>query len=201
VTFDDLMPYILPQAKGCPAEVDIFNARLAAIELCQQALIWREYQPEILTVADQTSYLFTPAADQQICKLLSLTLSGSPVAVVDPAKGAVLDAGDTQWTYAYAGLRSFELRPAQVADLPIITYCAVAPSIAAETIPDDFMRYAEQLARGALSRLLMNAGRDYGDPRLAFDYRRQWEDDIGDARSDAFRGFARTNPRVVASWM
>lgn len=197
---DDLLPYILPKAKGCPALVATLNARLAAIELCRKAMIWREYQTSTPTVALQTAYAYTPAANQQVCKLLSLTLAGEDVDVLDPAAGKMLDTAGQVGPYAYGGFIGFELHPAQEADLAIVTYSVVAPSIAATTIPDSMGRYAEEIANGALSRILAEKDKSYSDPNGAVLAMGLWAQAIDDAKTDAMEGFARVTTRTGKAW-
>lgn len=200
MTLEDFFPYLMPQAKGLAEPVAEFNIRLAIIELCQKALIWREYQTAITTDGLATAFAYTPAAGQQVAKLLSLTLEGSDITVVAPDKGKRLDASGASDCYAYGGFSKFELRPLQVAGLDIITYSAVAPSITATTVPDKFGRYAELIGIGALWRVQTTAGRDYSNPAAAQFNKDRWDDCVNGAKTDAFIGFSRTAPRTSASW-
>lgn len=201
MTFDDFLPYILPWAKGCPEVTAVFNARLAATELCRKALIWREYQDAILTVAGQTGYEFEPSEQRQhVVKLLSGTLGGLPVEVVDAQTGKLRDEAGYSNNYAYGTFSGFELRPVPVAGLSIITYSAVVPSGDTKNLPDSFERYAEAIAHGALSRILMAKGKDYSDPAGAIENKMAWDEDIADAKTDADQGFARTTQRTGKVW-
>lgn len=200
MTFDDLLPFVLPHVSHCPDVTAIFQLRQAAIEFCDRALVWREYQDPIETIDGQTAYAYTPADGQRISKLLSLTFNGCDVGVVDPQTGKDNDRCGETCTYAYGTFGGFELRPAQAAGLPIITYCAVAPSLSATDIPDEFQRYAEMLGHGALWRLFGTAKRDYTDAAMAASYKGMWDAEVGTAASQAFRGFSRSNPRARASW-
>ena len=85
-------------------------------------------------------------------------------------------------------------------DLPIVTFCAVCPTLTAEIVSDDMARFAAQIGRGALASLLATKNRDYTDKAGAVDYARQWLDDIAEARSHALKGFSRSYPRTRASW-
>lgn len=193
---DDFLPYILPQAKDCPAIVAVFNTRLAIIELCRESLIWREYQTSVPTVVNQTAYAFGLAAGQQACKLISATLAGEYVDIVDPEGGKARDAAGYVRTYAYGTLGGFEFHPAQAAGLSIVTYCAVAPSIAGNTVTDAMGRYAEQIANGALARILSAKDKAYSDTAGAARAQVLWNDAIADAKSDAYNGFARVTRRT-----
>lgn len=200
MTLDDFLPYIMHKAKGCPAVLATLNARLAVIELCRKALIWREHQTSTPTVALQTAYAYTPAANQQVVKLLSMTLAGEDVPVLDPAMGKALDTAANGGPYAYGGLIGFELHPAQEAGLAVITYSVVAPSITATTVPDSMGRYVEEIANGALSRILAEKDKEYSDPNGAALAMGLWMQAIDSAKTDAMEGFSRVTTRTGKVW-
>ena len=196
----DLLPYILPRAKGCPEIVALFNARLAITELCQKSMIWREYQDPQLTMANITAYEWDVDASQQVCTLLGLTLDGIDVDIVDPATGKARDSRNWLSNYAYGTFTGFELRPAQVAGLRVVTYCAVAPSITADTVPDALSQYVEAIATGTLYRLYKSKDKDYSDPSGAMLALGEWNEAIADAKADALTGFARATTRTSKVW-
>lgn len=197
MTLDDFLPYILPHAKGCSEPIAVLNARSAIIELCREALIWREYQTSVPTVALQTAYAYAPAAGQQVCKLIGVTLNGEYVEVTDPAEGKNRDTANMTANYAYGTFTGFELRPAQLAALPIVTYSAVAPSITATTVSDALGRYVELIGQGALARILGAKDKSYTDKGGADDAMGAWLDGIATAKGDALRGFSRVAVRTA----
>lgn len=200
MTLNDFLPLILPRVKGCPDILATFNTRMAIIELCQKALIWREYQDPITTAALTTAYDFEVPNGQQVFKLLSLTLGGTEVSVVDPNTGKTMDAlGETR-PYAYGAFSGFELRPAQEAGLQVVTYSVVAPTFTATTIPDSMSRYMEAIANGALSRILMTNSKEYGDMAGAAVAKALWDDAIAEAKNDALTGFSRSTVRTSKVW-
>lgn len=199
MNLSDFLPYVLPHAPGLSSPMAQLNIRLAIIELCRKALIWRAYQTRIIANGLTTSFSYTPVAGQQVVKLLSLTFNDVDIRVVDPELGKRLDNSVFTDAYAYGGFSGFELRPAQTGD--IVTYSVVAPSLAATTVPDEFARYAEDIGRGALWRVQATAGKEYSNKAEAVINKSLWEESIDSAKTDAFIGFSRTAPRVRASWM
>lgn len=200
MTLDDLLPYVLPHASGCPDIIAKQAIRLAAIELCTKSGIWREYQIPVITVALQTSYAYSLDLNQQVTKLRSLTLDGVDVDLVEPAIGKERDqCGDTG-PYAYGGFSGFELHPAQEAGMSIVTYSEVAPSMTATTLPDGLSRYMEGLAQGALSRILTAKDKQYSDPAGAANAQAQWAGVVAGAVSDAMAGFSRATMRTTKVW-
>lgn len=199
MTLDDFLPYILPRAKGCPDYLAKRETRLAIIDFCEKSLIWRAYQPAILSVIDQTAYDYTPAADQQVMQLLGMTLAGEPVDVVDPTIGKDRDAAGHTQTYAYGTFTGFEIRPAPAAaGLEIVTYAAVAPSITATTVPDALSKYIEGISAGALARVLLGDKDDpYHDPDKAGIATGVYDAAVNKARQDALTGSARVKIRTA----
>lgn len=204
MTLDDFMPYILPHAKGCSALLATQKLRLAIIELCRRSLIWRETQNTVNSVLNQTAYAYgVPggASGHQVMKLLNCYVNGAEIEVVEADKAKRLNDAGSVCSYAYGTLAGFEIRPAPgAANIPIVTYGAVAPSLAATTVPDGLGRYIEGIAKGALFRLHSTPDLECTDATAAGDALRQWERCIADATCDAIQGFARTAPRVAPSW-
>lgn len=197
MVFDDLYPYIKPHAHGVPGLVVDHNLRAAAIELCRKALIWKEYQFPVNTIGGTTAYAYAPEPEQQVVKLISMTVDGLDVPVVSPEDGRDRDRRGNLGPYAYGTFAGFELRPAPADALSIITFAAIAPGLAVTELPDSFARYAEALAHGALLRILSEPKKDWSNPGLAGVYEKMWDIDIGTARNDATSGNARTVQRTA----
>lgn len=197
----DLLPYVIPRAKGCPEVVATFNLRLAAIELCNRTSIWRDEMAN--HTGDGTSRFFgyVPNPDHQVVKLLNVFVGGREVPLVPPGDGFALDAAGSSRDYAYGRMGGFTLNPAPALNANIVTRCVLAPAADTESLPDSMWNYAEALAGGALSRILMSSGRDYSDPRLAVEFRNRWEDDIGTVKVEAHRGGAKAVTRTKPQWM
>lgn len=200
MTLDDLLPHVLPHVKQCPNDTARFHLREAAIDFCERSLVWQEFQTPVPTVAGQTTYAYAPAVGQRVVKLLGATLNGIRTSVLDPVTGRHLGGSSSTATYLQGRMDGFEIHPAQAAGLPIVTLAAVCPTRAVDSLPASFERYTAQLARGACARIMMIANQPFSAPVRAKDLEQQFESDIGDARMEAVRGFARTSPRTTASW-
>ena len=194
MTLDDLLAFVLPHVKFCPNAVARFHIRQAVIKLCEGSLVWREYQTAVATVADQTAYSYATAAGQRVAKLLSATIDGKDLIVSDPTLGAA--SGSSQ-ARIFGGMSGFEVRPAPAAGSSIITFAAVAPTLAATTIPDGFAQFAEEVGRGARASIMLVPDEKFTNLTLGAGLQQAFEEvDIPKVRSKAFRGFARSNPRT-----
>lgn len=201
MTLDDFLPYVLPLAKGCSEPLAKQRLRLAIIDLCKRSMVWREFQTSVPTVLNQTAYAYAPATGQQVLELLEVKLNGIEVPVVSADEGKALDNANTIYTYAYGKLGGFELRPAQAAAQPIVTYSVVGPALTANTVPDAFGKYVEGIAAGALARLYATPGMEFTNAQAAGIYAGLFESTVGDATDDAMKGAARVPKRVAASWL
>lgn len=208
MTLDDFLPYVLTRAKGCPTPIALLNIRLALIEFCSKTLLWREYQSGVTTVANQTAYNYAPAAGQSVSMLLSMqvyaagsTTDYDDIDIVAAEVGKLRDSAGYTQDYAYGTLQGFELRPARDAGLRIVTYSVVTPTLSGTTVPDAFSQYAEDIANGALSRLLAMKDKEYTDIAGAASSKTAWESAIADAKNDALTGSARTTVRSTKVWM
>lgn len=200
MNLDAFLPFVLPSAKGCPDHVAAFAIRNAIIELCRGALVWVDSQPPIASVAGLQTYDFSMGAQQQAVKLLAVKVNHLSLQIVEPSHGqALLDVGSSE-SFAFGQSSRFTVNPTFTDDLPIVTRCAVCPTLDAEIVPDDLARFAEQIATGALSKLLATPDRDYTDAGGAALRRGMWDMHIATARSESQRGFARAYGRTRIRW-
>lgn len=201
MTLEDFFPFVLPHAKGCTEPNAEFAIRNAIIELCTKALVWTEEQQPVLSIAGLVTYDYCMADQQRATKLLSLKLNGYPVDVFDPTNARSNRNRGTSQTFAMGQGMRFTINPAPTDDnMPIVTECAVCPTLDATIVSDDMARFAEQIGHGALSKLLATPKRDYTEPGAAGLNLTMWKDDIAAARAEAYRGFSRSYPRTRASW-
>lgn len=195
---DDFLPFVLPHVKNCPNEVARHHIRQAIIELCDRALVWREYQDAVTTVADQSAYAYAPAAGQQVKKLLSAKMDGLNLSVVDPTMSMANTSSDASIT---GGLNGFEISPAPAGGKVIVTYSAVAPTLSADTVPDGLGTFAEQIGHGARGSIMLLPDEPYTNDAKGAAWRMKFEqEDIPLAQEKAFRGFGRSAPRSYAAW-
>lgn len=197
----ELLPFVLPLAKGCPEVVALFNLRLAAIELCKRTLIWTETQDEMTASSGVRAYPFAVQPGQQVIKLLSVTIDGSQLPLIPPGDGKARELNGSTSSFAYGRLGGYTINPDPATGAILVTHAALAPSMDAEEIPDELGMYADEIAGGALYRLLLSSGRDYSNPTLAMVFRDKWENDIGDIKAGASRGASTAVNRVKPAWM
>lgn len=198
MTLDDFFPFVLPRVKNAPNEVVRFQLRQAIIQLCDEALVWREYQSAVTTIADQSTYAHAPAAGQQVMKILSAKIDGLDLAVIDPTKSKANTSNDAAITGTLSG---FEISPVQAAGRSIVTFSAVAPALSADTVPDGLAMFAQQIGRGALGNIMLIPDQAFSDPQKGAAWQMKFDGtDIPAARDKAFRGFSRSRPRSYSAY-
>lgn len=201
MTWEDFLPFIAPSVASCPIDTITFHTRMAAIEFCRKAHVWRESLDGVL--ADGHSVEYTLPIDDQIevAKLLSVTLTDS--AGVKPREATVMESiegrlemrrGCTELIAWTDNRRALSVWPAPRAEAEISVYAAIKPSTGAFSFNDEvFAHHAEDIATGALGRLYAMPRCDWTDAALAEISTRMFKDRINSAARAAGRGNARHN--------
>lgn len=200
MTLEDFLPWVRLKAKQCPEDVAVFAIRNAIIDLCARALVWRRHQGPVTTEANRTDYDYAPEAGQQIVKLLSATLDSQDIDCVTDTAGELLTARGESGPYLVGGFGNFQLHPAPAAGRTIRTYCAVAPTLDADTVPDAFGRYAEAVGFGAAARLLQEPNQAYTSEAVGQGYEIRFNTEVDKARYAAEKAHSRAQPRTTAIW-
>lgn len=199
MNIEDLAPLVLPSVPGCPEPTLLLHLRQAAIEFCGRTLVWRRELDPITSVADDDSYTLPLPAGSALVKLLSFTIDGQDAYVVTPEKGrrlAVSDsARDVAWTDDRVNVR---VNPTPDADGKSYVFtAALKPTQASTTIPDEVgEHYANDIAGGALARLLDLENVTWANPVKARTRRDTFEACINKVAAQASKGFSRGAQRV-----
>ncbi len=180
---DEFEPYILPAAQSAPIDAVERAVKQAAVEFCRRTLIWHEPLPDLDTVADQEAYLLDRPDDSTVFKLLSASLAGRELAVVTYAAGLVarrnpynLATADNAYLDA---INQIHLAPAPtVAGQVIAVEAVLVPTLEAATLPGLLQPHLEDIAFGALKRLMLIKESDAYDPNLAAINARMFDDRI-----------------------
>jgi hypothetical protein len=198
------LPLVAPKAPGAPDPAIERAVRQAAIEFCSRTLALQRTLATIQTVADQQDYTASYSGEV-VHRLLSVRLEGDPLELLkleqlDPE--ALPVEGETPTGALLIAPTTLRLHPTPtLADEDIVVRAAMRPSQAATTIDDGlYERYAECLADGALSRLLLDQKSAYYDPNGAGAARARFDDSVGQAKAAVFFGHARTSARARINW-
>jgi hypothetical protein len=201
----EALPLVLPFAQHCPEDVALFNLRQAAMDFFHRTLAWRATL-NVTAKEGVGSYYFPTPPQSLVVKLLDAYVGDVQVPVVKMETGrkaAMLTYQDAIWT---DDRETFHVRPVpgtQGIEQPITLSLSVAlkPTQTATAIPTtQFNHHADAIANGALTRLLLQRGRAWGDPQAAARHSQVYEGAIGDLLALSARGHARAPFGVAPHW-
>lgn len=184
------------EVTGCSTFQAERALRHAAREFCERTLAHRLVLDSIPTVAGVSSYDYDPASNLEVVKLLSATLDGQDMELLDPSADL--------YRRGIKGLSPFEfmLQPAPSAGQSVLVTAAVKPSSTASTIESRlYESHAMSIAAGAKAILFSQSDQPYSNMEQALKNRAQFESDIGSIAAKAAQGFSRAPLRTVASFM
>lgn len=210
VSYEDFLPYILPDTPGCPEVVAVQAIRSAVIDFCEQSLILQRDHDPIKAVADQSEYEFEPPKNYLVTKLMRGWFLKDPLSVVSP--DMVTDPTVYNATFPEPNVptgkprsivqkdeRTFALSPVPDETIAnaITLRVALKPTRASSACDDVlFEDYAEFIAHGAKARLCMTPGKSYTNPDIAALGNLMFRQGINRALQRAVRGHSRSDLSV-----
>lgn len=208
----EFLPFVLPFARGASEPVAVNAIRNAAIEFCKRTKVWQELtdSPYSIQAGDPCIEL-TPPAQAELVQILQVWYHDTPL---DPAnegwmaeRGISPDRRGTPMGYHQQQLDDRVLNEFVLVPVPatseaqaIRVRSAWMPSRAAKNIPDAlFVRYAEEIAYGALGRL-HQIDEDWVKPEFGQSKLAQFEQAIGVAVSAVAKANVRSRRRTKGSF-
>ena len=201
------VPDVKVQLTADPSDLVVENAiKNAAIELCRNSWVWREYASATTVTANEPRIDIELPAGSDLVTVLTVTLDGL---LLDPESGDRLDTLYPRWAtdtgapkrYTQTDMSSLILSPVPDANYPdaLVIYYAVAPKRSATSLPDWIANdFWEDIVNGSLARLMMMSNRPWTDLDNGGMRRRQFDAAIGLARDSALRALGRAPTRVTA---
>lgn len=199
----NFLRFVLPHAPTA-AEISVTRYLVdSAVEFCSKTGIWREDLPIIQTTALQPNVNLTPLANSQIIEITDVYFDGQHIEAAPP--DTLKQQGDHWFDKTSSLPRAyFSTKPTVITFVPTPDVVAnvrvsakLAPTRNAEELPDILLdRYAEIIALGALSRLLLEPSQAYTNPQKAMMCADQFEARLAKVRKEAQEGFTRARFRV-----
>lgn len=195
--YADLIDNVLPYLAADPSDPVTEGAiRRAAIEFCARSRIWVNFPALIPVVAYTPSYILAAPAGASVSAVLSAALDGEPL---DPAAIAWLNSNVPTWRttpseplyFTQIDTETVILAPVPVANSAtgLVLTVALQPTEASSDIPAWIVnQYGRHIADGAISILMLMAGKPWTDLANGANRRAIFEDQIGKARNDADTG-------------
>jgi hypothetical protein len=201
--FTAFLPEVLPHVAGC-ADVIATNAvRNACIEFCAESFIWNEVQDaERVTDAD-FPYTVTAPSGARVAGVLDVMVNGQRVSpsYLD-ALGFVPNWQDVTAeqpsVYVQADPETLVFYPRLSVPANLVVRAAYAPTRAATGIVSFvYQEYLEEIAAGALAKLMLVPGQPFTNPDLSAFYNDRFEKATTLAAVRANKSFTRTGVSIA----
>lgn len=191
-------PDLLTFVQACPEPLLNQELRRAAQTFFRRSRAWVQWLTPI-TLTSAVSYPLTLPTDAMVVRLEKATLDGKPIELpnwrsfeADPLAVPGQSSGITT-----ADRISVLLAQPYAAGGRLAVQAALAPSDAATTIPDDQVaQHRDAILHGARSRLLLLPDKSFTNPQMATLELGMFEDAIGVAQHQAYKGFGGQVPRM-----
>lgn len=207
VKYSDLLGEVLPHLAGGPSDPMAEAAiRNAAIEFCNQSWIWRYLPDAIDIVAGEGAYDLEPEFGADVAAVLSCAVDGGALTA---ASTDDLDRMDARWQtlsgsaryYTQTDTASILMVPRPERDIAggLVIVLALQPRRSAAAFPAWIAdQYAESIAAGALSRLMLMPGREWADAQAGAIHMAHFKSAISGARTTAVGGLSRATTRTTS---
>lgn len=188
--FSTLYDDVLPEIPGAQLSLVDQKIREAGIDLCKQALVWRETLDGIGIGAGLLSYPLDPPTQAIFWRPYRVALDARPLSAMAPGDIDLLHPdwrtkGATPLYYFVEPDDTLCIAPLPAAGGVMEVDAALAPSNAATGLPSLLFTYHRQLiAKGAKAKLMLMGKKSWTDRELGAKYESEFNCEIG---SMAFR--------------
>lgn len=215
ITLESFLPYVLPSASNCPEPLAIQALRNAAIDFCTRTdLIQRVFTPNVIagtaTLAIDVPNNMTVGRVMEMYYKDSRMHPATPDGVRSPLAMRGANIGDATIVTGYPRFY-FQTTPDSdtfnVYPVPDATAALTAGyTLRVSFVPDQecmtvddtlFDDYAEDIANGALARILMTPGQSFTSVTASAAYRSMFEGAIKAGRRQTQMGYTNGAQRIA----
>lgn len=197
-TWSALYPLLLASVSGVSEPLADQALCNAAQEFFRRSLAWKQWLAPI-TLTTDTSYQLTIPTGSLIVRLEKATLNGTAISLpnwnsfdADLADNAAQGSGVTT-----ADRISVELASSYAAGGVLKVQAVLTPALGAASLPDaQLAQHGAAIVEGAKARLMAIKGEEFTDLQLAALAMDLFEQAIGTAQYQAYKGFGREVPRM-----
>lgn len=200
----DFLRYVQPSVPKCPVASIVTAVKSAAIEFCSRTLMWRVRSTASDIMSGQAQYGMNPPEGCSIAGVIGLEIiKDLNLYPLTPTTEDMLNEGDPSWrlrespipTHFFSiDVDDVQLVPEPSEDILDSLYATIAvkPSRDATTCPDFLYEdWAEELAHGALARLMMDPAAAWTNPQAGASHMAAFDSAVLKAKNQALTGKAR----------
>lgn len=208
-SYDDFLPYVLPDVPGCAEIVAVQHIRNAVIDFCEKTLIVQVDLDPVTLIAGQADYDLEPPTNRLVTKVISMFYRNRVLSPTSPdeietatfynasAINADSASDPVKWMQKDATTFSVFPIPKDRENNAITIRAAIKPTRSSTSCEDIvFEDYAEYIASSAKARLMMTPNKAYTNPSLVTTHNQFYLQGVNVARQRASRGYTRANLRV-----
>ena len=205
IAFSAFLPEVMPSVPGCTDILALNAVRNACIDFCSSTMYWQETQdPLTLTAADLPYTIDTPNGANAL-QPLSIMWNGLPLfpKSLDWLDANVYDwrnrPSDTPRWYYQPDPNTLVIVPAPVTSATITIRIAYTPTRdSTSVVATTHQYYLEQIAAGALAKLVSIPGKPWSAPGAAGAYKKLFDVGVTAATIEANKSYDRSGLRVQA---
>jgi len=193
ISYESLLPSILPIVSGCPDTLVENNIRSAVIELCEKASVYQAELDPLTTVGNIYEYDLEPPSGTTVQKILWITHQGKDL---EPITSTLLEQRLPKWR-AGNGVPEYYVQQGSslvwLAPIPTTTGVSstivrtvLKPTHTSTACDNDVMNdYRDTIINGALFRLLRIPNQDWTDLQIAGVYGQLFNEGVENAERKA----------------
>ena len=200
VAYSVFFPYLIPLVPHVADPVATQAVRDACIEFCKESLVWQEPIDPISSIQGEAAYELDVPTDANLAHVVDLYYNDQRLKKKSVSEIAARNSRD--WMLYEGTPNAFTmLNPNEITLVPkpdraiedaITGILAFAPLRKSTAIVDYvYEEYAEEIARGAASKLLVIPNQQWSDQKVALLYRKQFLSDCANARAHVNQGQVR----------
>jgi hypothetical protein len=189
LSYEVLLPEILPMVPGCPDTLAEVAVRSAAIDFCTRTEAYRADLDPLTTVKNIHEYDFEPPSGTVVHSIVSATYDGTNLEPITPK---LLDQRMPNWRKDNGDPKYFVKvsptvmwlvpRPAETRALSVNVRVVLKPTVTSTTVDDNLLNdYRSAIVHGALYNLLRMPSKDWSDPIGAQQYGMLYEQEVQQA--------------------
>jgi hypothetical protein len=200
VAYSTFFPYLLPLVPHVAEPVAEQAVRDACIEFCKESLIWRTAMDPISSQKGEAVYQLDVPTGTNLANVVDLYYSEhrlwkksvSEIAHHFSRNWMQMSGTPTVFTMLNPSEVTLVLTPDKSVTDALTGVLAFTPTRKSKNIIDFiFEDYAEEIARGAASKLMIMPNQQWTEPTMGLGYRKQFLSDMANARAHVNQGQVR----------
>lgn len=204
VAYTTFFPEVLPHVPGCPDPLALNAVRNACYEYCAKTMWWQETRTAVPLTALTLPYTLVAPTGATVSQILSVSIDGAPLG---PTPIDQLDNRVSNWrartgkpqAYYQSNPNTLNLYPIPdgTDSYDVVLRVAYVPTRASTFVDSTMHEYhSEEIASGALARLMSVPGTPWSNPEGAAYHRVLFNNAMVTGSVEATKSYTRTGMQI-----